>query len=345
MKNKAIISLIMIVAMVLGMTVAQAATDWSASGSIGSPDWATSGDFTGSIPSVYATSQFATASHAVSVGTSKNFSFSATFKVQGENTSAFFGINTADNDAGEILVGYGAGDGMLPGPYGYIADGNMSNFIDFNAGNPMQGSTHTVKIVSTDGGQTATISVDGTSASKTVSLNGAAPKSVVIYLDNAATASPSASNVPVVTAISFSSADSTSSPTATPTISPTPTPTTNPTKTDYALNLQAIRDFYAKQPVGHMSNQSVVYNPDGSIKQVITGNQAVTTPTATATPATNNTTQPTVTPSKVPTVTPTTTSATPVPPTPTKAQSPGFEIVLAAIGMISALVLITRKKK
>jgi len=237
-------------------------------------------------------------------------------------------------------VGYGAGDGLLPGPYGYIADGNMSNFVSFGAGFPVQGSTHTVKIVSTDGGKTATLSVDGTTASKTVTLTGA-PKYVVIYLDNALTANPSASNVPVVTAVSFSSPDSSSTPTATPTI----TPTTTPTKTDYTLNLQAIRDFYARQPVVHMSNQSVIYNPDGTIKQVITGDQAVATPTATATPATNNTTQPTVTPSKAPTATPTTTTATAVPPTPTKTQSPGFEIVLAAIGMISALVLITRKKK
>jgi len=116
MKNKAIISLIMIVAMVLGITVAQAATDWSASGSVGSPQWATSGDFTGSFPAVYATSQFATASHAVSVGTSKNFSFSATFKVQGDNTSAFFGINTADTDAGEILGGVWRGRRPVAGP-------------------------------------------------------------------------------------------------------------------------------------------------------------------------------------------------------------------------------------
>lgn len=338
MKNKAIISLIMIVAMALGMNIAQAA-DWTASGSVSSPEWSTSGDFSGTFPAVYATSQFATASHAVSVGTSKNFSLSVTFKVQGDNTSAFFGINTKDDDSGEILVGYGAGDGMLPGPYGYIADGNMSNFVSFDAGNPMQGSTHTVKIVSTDGGQTATLSVDGTSASKTVTLSGA-PKSVVIYLDNALTASPSASNVPVVTAISFTSSDSAATPTpsATPTTSPTPTPT----KTNFALNLQAIRDFYAKQPVGHMSNQSVVYNPDGTIKQVITGTQAVTTPTATVTPTTTPTN---VTPTATPTTKPPTTTATAVPPTPTTTQSPGFEIVLAAIGMISALVLITRKKK
>lgn len=88
-----------------------------------------------------------------------------------------------------------------------------------------------------------------------------------------------------------------------------------------------------------MSNQSVIYSPDGTIKEVITGNQTTAptaTPTATVKP--NATATPTV---------PAIATATPIPsaPAPTKTQSPGFEIVLAAIGMIAALVLITRKKK
>jgi hypothetical protein len=84
-----------------------------------------------------------------------------------------------------------------------------------------------------------------------------------------------------------------------------------------------------------MSNQSVIYNPDGTVKQVITGNQTNATATPTATPTPNAT------------ATPVPVTVTPVPSVPaaTKTQAPGFEIILAAIGMISALVLITRKKK
>lgn len=105
------------------------------------------------------------------------------------------------------------------------------------------------------------------------------------------------------------------------------------------LDPQAISDYYASQPVVHMSNQSVIYNPDGTIKQVITGNQTIASPTATPTA--------TVKPNATATAVPATATVTAVPSVPaaTKTQAPGFEIILAAIGMITALVLITRKKK
>jgi cell division septation protein DedD len=105
------------------------------------------------------------------------------------------------------------------------------------------------------------------------------------------------------------------------------------------MDLQAIRDFYANQPVVHMSNQSVIYNSDGTVKQVITGNQAAASPAASPVA--------TAKPSATATPAPATATATPAPtmPSATKTQAPGFEIILAAIGMISALVLITRKKK
>ena len=110
------------------------------------------------------------------------------------------------------------------------------------------------------------------------------------------------------------------------------------------LNLQAIRDFYAKQPVVHMSNQSVVYNPDGTVAKVINGNQ-VTAANATAVPtvAANATAVPTVKANA--TAVPVTVTPVPSAAAPTKTQSPGFEMVLASVGMLSALALITRKKK
>jgi hypothetical protein len=106
-----------------------------------------------------------------------------------------------------------------------------------------------------------------------------------------------------------------------------------------ALDPQSLRDYYASQPVVHMSNMSVIYNPDGTIKQVITGNQTIASSTTTPTA--------TVKPNATATVVPATMTVTAVPsmPAATKTQAPGFEIILAAIGMISALVLITRKKK
>jgi hypothetical protein len=330
----------MISAIVLSMNFA-VAQDWSASGTVSSSyGWIVDeGSFGGSFGStgVYAaTTGYASAAQPVTVGTSGNFDLTVNFKVQGDNTSALFGINTignASDTSGEMLVGYAAENG----PFGVLK--GSSEFISLDAGSPTPGSSYTANVKSTDGGKTAVFTVNGKSTSLSLSDK---PKSVVIYINNNG-AAPSFSTSPVVNSISFTSADATATPT--PSATPTTSPTPSPTKTNFALDLTAIRDFYAKQPVGHMSNQSVVYNPDGTIKQVITGNQAVTTPTATVTPPANNTTKPTATPSKAPTATATPSNATAVPPAPTKTQAPGFEIVLAAIGMISALVLITRKKK
>ncbi len=108
-------------------------------------------------------------------------------------------------------------------------------------------------------------------------------------------------------------------------------------------SLQGIKDFYANQPVVHMSNQSVIYNSDGTVAKVINGTQ-VTASSATAVPTIvcdgstdsqgkrdSNTGDSNASPDG---------SAAA-----TKTQSPGFEMVLAAIGMLSALALITRKKK
>jgi hypothetical protein len=71
----------------------------------------------------------------------------------------------------------------------------------------------------------------------------------------------------------------------------------------------------------------------------------VTNATATPTPAIVGT--PTAKPNATATAVPAVTTATPIATVPgaTKTQAPGFEMILAAIGMISALVLITRKKK
>jgi hypothetical protein len=56
-----------------------------------------------------------------------------------------------------------------------------------------------------------------------------------------------------------------------------------------------------------------------------------------------NATNATATPTAPATISATAVPSVPV--TPTKTQSPGFELVLAATGMLAALALITRKKK
>jgi hypothetical protein len=195
---------------------------------------------------------------------------------------------------------------------------------------------YTAKITSTDGTNfVCGVYKDGTLVGTTATVAGFKPTYVILWIENYGVA-----NGPEIFSVDFkSTAAASPSPTVSPTVSPSPT--TTPT-TNYALDLKGIREFYAKQPVVHMSNQSVVYNPDGTIKQVITGTE-VATPTAVAPTVKPNVTNATATPTAPATISATAVPSVPV--TPTKTQSPGFELVLAATGMLAALALITRKKK
>jgi hypothetical protein len=356
MKNKAIISLIMISVMVISAAIALAQT-WSPSSTVSDPDWdVMTGQFGGSFSGsgVYALgTDYATAGHSLPASSDGNFTLTIPFTLNGANTTAYVGLSTASDAqtlSGWTVIGNGPGNA-----FGY-SHGGLGSIDYFANVAPTKGTTYTARIVSTDGGQTAKVSVDGYGATETVSLGGT-PKFVILYLNNNGTTGASGA-VPMVSAINYvynAAASPTPTPTIspTPTTSPTPTPTTSPTATPtptqtptkVSYDLQAIREFYAKQPVGHMSNQSVVYNPDGTIKQVITG----TTTTNATTPVVSPTVQPTVKPNVTVTATATATpsNATVVPstPAPTKAQSPGFEIILATMGMLAAMALITRKKK
>jgi PGF-CTERM motif len=89
-----------------------------------------------------------------------------------------------------------------------------------------------------------------------------------------------------------------------------------------------------------ISPQSVIYWPNGSVKQVIGGNAAAPT----AVPVVSATPKPPVSATTAPTVVPPTVTAVPGTPSATQTKSPGFEIFLAAIGMVLALALISRKK-
>jgi hypothetical protein len=89
-----------------------------------------------------------------------------------------------------------------------------------------------------------------------------------------------------------------------------------------------------------MSNQSVIYNPDGTINQTITGKVINTlTPTVSVTqmPDTFN-----VTFSDIATATPLPANVTD---TPAKGPSTGLVVLLGAIFIIAAIALVPWKKK
>ncbi|BAI62603.1 hypothetical protein MCP_2531 [Methanocella paludicola SANAE] len=334
MKTKAIISLLMMVAVILGSAIAMAAnftanplTDVTSGGwttTQGSFKVNSAGDGIISNDTAYACK----AVHPVTTDASGAFSFESTFKLNNEDCDVHVGVSSGMN-SGDITVGYIHG--------GFFTAVKDNSVIDhYFGGVPDTGATYTGKITSTDGNSfTCSLYQGSTMMGSYTYQSGFKPAYVVLYIENL-----NATNGPTIYSVNFQSqAAASPTPTVSPSATATPTPTQTPTKVNY--DLQAIRDFYAKQPVEHMSNQSVVYNPDGTIKQVITGTQT--------TPVVSPTLQPTVKPNvtATATATPAPSNATAVPstPAPTKAQSPGFEIVLATMGMLAALALITRKKK
>lgn len=326
--------------MVLSATIVLAQT-WNPDPLVNDPQWdVLNGQFGGSFSGdgVYSVStDYSTAACPLPVGDG-NFELSIPFTLNGDGTRALVGISTASSaqdTSGWTVIGNNP-DGAL----GY-SHGGLGNINYFSDQQPTMGTKYTAKIVSTDGGNTATLSVDGYPGSETVDLGGD-PTYVVLYLNNNGILG-SAGDVPLVSQIDYTYTEANTSPTPTPTTTPTATPQPTGTPSKVSLDLQGIREFYAHQPVVHMSNQSVIYNPDGTIKQVVTGPANATGAVITATP--QPTVKPNVTTNATVTPVPANVTATPAKPSPTKAQSPGFEIVLAAMGMIAALALITRKKK
>lgn len=258
--------------------------------------------------------------HPVTTNTSGAFSFESTFKVNNKSSDVHVGVSSGPYSP-DVCVGWSAAWNQ------FIVVKDDSDVLAQLGGALDPTATYTAKMMSTDG-KTFECSVykGGAQVGSKATVSGFKPDHVVVFINNYNVTSGG----PTIYSVNFQSV-----PVVSPSPSPSPSPQPNST-TRFALDLQGIRDFYANQPVVHMSNQSVIYNPDGTIKQVITGNQTNATASPTATP----------TATVIPNATATTT-VTPVPSVPaaTKTQAPGFEIVLAAIGMISALVLITRKKK
>lgn len=325
MKSKAIISLILMAVLVLGTAMALA-DNFTASPltSVSGGGWlTTSGIFaanSGNNGIISTSTIVGRAVHAVTTDASGAFTFESSFRVNNNHSDVHPGVSSGAQ-SGDVCVGWNAQNNQ------FIVVKDNSNILATLGGTLDPSATYTAKISSTDGKNfTCGVYQGGALVGTTATVAGFKPTYVVVYIENY-----NATTGPTVYSVNFQSGNATSTPTA--------TPTPNGTTVKTAINLQAMRDFYAKQPVVHMSNQSVIYNPDGTIKQVITGTQTTPAPTVkpNATVAPNATAVPNAT--VMPTVPVNATVA------PTKTQAPGFEIFLAAIGMISALVLITRKKK
>ena len=322
MKTKVIMSLLMIAAVVLGSAIAIAdnftaspLTDVTSGGwTTTQGSFATNGGGNGIISNNPAYT--CKAVHPVTTTSSGAFSFESTFKLNNASCDVHVGVGT---DSSDLTVGW-----IHSGHFAVVKDNNQIMAFIGASDSLDPAATYTGKITSTDGNSFTCSIYQGSNLVGTTTVLGFKPTNVVVYIENY-----NAANGPTIYSVNFQSQ-------ASPSPSPSPSPSTTPSSVNF--DLQAMRDFYAHQPIVHMSNQSVIYNPDGTIKQVITGNQTVTTPTAT--PAM-------VKPNATATPAPVKASVTAVPSAPvaTKTQAPGFEIVLAAIGMISALVLITRKKK
>ncbi len=328
MKSKATMLLMLMMALVLGASVA-IADNFVASPltSVSGSGWlTTSGIFRANSNNngVISTVDFPSrAIHQVTTDPSGAFTFESSFKVNNRSSDVHVGV--ASGPYSDICVGWSAAWKQ------FIVVKDDSDVLAQLGGTLDPNAVYTARITSTNGSSfECGVYNGGTLVGKKMTVSGFKPSYVVVFINNY-----NATNGPTVYSVNF---QSTSTATPTPSPSPSPQPNNTTTTVKHYVDLQAVRDFYASQPPMPMSNQSVIYNPDGTVKQVITGTQ-VSTPTAT--PIATPTAKPNVT------VSPTaqaSVTATPTTAAPTKTQSPGFEVILATVGMIAALALVCRKR-
>ncbi|AFC99300.1 hypothetical protein Mtc_0534 [Methanocella conradii HZ254] len=325
MKSKATMLLMLMMALVLGTSIA-IADDFVVDPltSVSGSGWLTTGGiFRANEGGISSTVDFPSrAVHQVTTDPSGAFSFESRFKVNNKSSDVHVGVSSTPYSP-DICVGWSAAWNQ------FIVVKDDTDVLAQLGGTLDPNAVYTAKITSTNGSTfECSVYSGGTQVGKKATVSGFKPGYVVVFINNY-----NATNGPIIYSVNFKST-STASPSPSPSPSPQPNNTTSTVKR--YVDLQAIRDFYANQPPMPMSDQSIIYNPDGTIKQVINGTK-VSTPTASPTV----TVKPNVTAS--PTVQANVT-ATPSAPTPTKTQSPGFEIVLATVGMIAALALVCRKK-
>ncbi len=270
------------------------------------------------------------------VNTNSAGSFTATFKFTVNNLSSdvFVGVANGISDSNDLLVGYSKDNNAL------IVTQNQQNSLA-NLGSSVSPNTQYTATISSTDGKKFTISIAGAGST---TIDGFVPTYVTLSINN-----QGATKGPSVDSVTYNS-DTAS--TATPTPTPGTNATGNVTQSDPAfIDHSDMQNWYATEYVPPvLSNQSVVYDQSGQIVKVVTGKPgaATTMPisgaavTATAIPTTipaGNVTAPlNVTKNTTPTIKPVTTVA------PTKSQSPGFGIIIAAIGMLGAMFLVSRKK-
>jgi len=421
MKNKAIISLMLIGVMVLSSTIVLANNFTSSNGNLGTNGWtittssnSLSGNF-GSAPlfGVYSTitgTGYARAIHPLNLNVNGTHAFDLQFRFRLNNVSEGIWVGvantTSDNpDYNQLVVGYpgyGSFETSVNGTSGTTQAMSPTT-------TPVNTTDYVAHVTSTDG-HTIVFSITNQNTGATVAgpstrtMPGGLAAYAVIQINNRGptTATPGPSTTPAVSNVLFTDNGGSGTPTVSPSPSPSPSPTTN---TAAALDLNAIRAFYASQPATHMSDVNAVRNADGSYSvpngmgaasvgvsgtvtsavdntpivgatvklgsnTQVTGSNGVyrfngVTPgkynvtasangynamtknvDATSMNATMNFALQSTAPAATPSPSATAVAATPVATaSPTKTQSPGFGIVLVAMGMILAGAFITRKKK
>jgi hypothetical protein len=352
MKRKAIITLMLVAIMAISTTVAYATDFTDNNGSLSSYGWkTTSGSFGGTFGAYSSLGSFGVYSNGtgnsianyplnLNPNGTQTFTLYTDFTIN--NLSDAFWVGVANSSSGattgnQLMVGYPGS-----GSWATTVDGTSGTTQSMSSTAAPGNKTNYEAIISSSDGNTITFEIQDQNTGSVVAgpvsrtMPGGLAAYAVIWINNGATTAGAATS-PEINEIRLedgSGDSSTSTPTSTPTATPVPQSTAN------QAAIASIQAFYAAQPVVHMSNQSVIYYPNGSIGQVIGGNQAAATPIPTTTAVVTATPTTSAAVTATPTVVPPT--ATPVPTTQTK--SPGFEIVLAAIGMLVALALVSRKK-
>ena len=329
----------LITAIVISAGLAYAAaigsgSGWSTSGSWQPMSGVFSGLDSGSITSNYG-SNWCRAIHPVTTNSAGSFTATYQFTVNNLSSDVFVGVANGISDSNDLLVGYSKDYNA------FIVTLNQQSALANLGGSVDPNTQYTATISSTDG-KTFHISVSGAGSYDYTS--GFAPTYATLSINN-----QGAAKGPSVDSVTYTSDPSS---TATPTATPDTNSTSNATSTVPAyIDHSDMQNWYATEYVPPvLSNQSLVYDESGHIVKVVTGKpgQATTmpvsgvtvTPTAipTAAPASNVTAPMNVTKNNTPTITPVATVA------PTKSQSPGFGIVLVAIGMLAAIFVVSRKK-
>lgn len=292
----------------------------------------------GSITSNYG-SNWVRAIHPVNTNSAGAFTATFKFTVNNLSSDVFVGVANGISDSNDLLVGYSKDNNA------FIVTQNQQSVMA-NLGSSVSPNTQYTATITSKDGKKFDISIAGAGST---TVDGFVPTYVTLTINN-----QGAAKGPSVDSVTYTSDPVGASPSPSPSPSPGTNATGSVTQND-PYNYADMQNWYATQYVPPvLSNQSVVYDQSGKIVKVITGKPGAATVmpisgaavTATAAPTTVPTSTVTASANVTKTTTATTTAtSTPIATVaPTKSQSPGFGIILAAIGMLGAIFLVSRKK-